>query len=398
MPTIKDIKVILTAPEGVNLIVVKVITDQKGLYGLGCATFAYRALAVKTVVESYLKPLLLGRDVSAIEDLWHVMYNNAYWRNDAISKNAISGVDMALWDIKGKMAKMPVYQLLGGRSRTAVPYYQHVNGTSIDEIINKIQACLNDGIRYIRIQWGLYDGVSKDLHTPPNSAPGIYMDPKKYIRDTIEMFQAVRAYYGDHIELIHDVHERLAPMDAIHLAKALEPYRLFFLEDPFAPEQLDWLKVLRTQSAIPIGIGELFNHPNEWEPLIKDRLIDFIRLHISQVGGLTPARKVSIFAEQFGIRTAWHGPGDVSPVGHAVNVHLSMNAHNFGILEWTKFSKTMYEVFPGMPYAKDGFLFVNDTPGLGIDIDEAEAKKYPAKHDVTKWTQTRLPDGTLVNP
>jgi mannonate dehydratase len=326
------------------------------------------------------------------------MYNNAYWRNDAISNNAISGVDMALWDIKGKMAGLPVYELLGGKSREGVPIYRHVNGSTLNEIVEKIESFKEKNIKHIRIQWGLYGGISKKLNTPPHSEQGIYMNPTQYMLDTLTMFEHVRKYCGDEIELIHDVHERLAPADAIYLAKQLEKYRLFFLEDVLPPEQTEWIQNLKSQCSTPIGIGELFNHPKEWEFLIKNRLIDFIRIHISQIGGFTPARKLAILAEHFGVRTAWHGPGDVSPVGHACNVHLSLNSHNFGILEWTEFSEKMYQVFPGMPFEQNGYLYTNDKPGFGIDIDEELAKLYPIKTTVTKWTQTRLPDGTLVNP
>ncbi len=398
MPTITDVRTILTAPEGINLIVVKVETDQEGLYGLGCATFAYREHAVKSVVDDYLKPLLLKRDVHKIEDLWHLMHNNAYWRNGGITNNAISGVDMALWDIKGKLAGLPVYELLGGKSREAVPYYRHVNGNTLDEIVEKIETLQKEGINHFRLQWGLYGGIAKNLNTPPNSEPGIYFSPSQYMQDTIKMFEHVRKHFGDSIELIHDIHERLSPSDAVFLAKRLEKHRLFFLEDPFPIEQVAWLEQLRNHSAIPVAIGELFNNPLEWTPLIKERLIDFIRVHISQIGGFTPARKLAVFAEQFGIRTAWHGPGDVSPVGHAANVHLSLNAHNFGILEWWDFPDILYKVFPGLPQVKNGYIHANDKPGFGIDIDETLAKKYPIKKTVTQWTQTRLPDGTLVNP
>ncbi len=398
MPVIKNIKTILTAPEGINLIVVKVETDQEGLYGLGCATFAYRELAVKNVVDNYLKPLLIDRDVHKIEDLWHLMHNNAYWRNGGITNNAISGVDMALWDIKGKIAGLPVYQLLGGKSREAVPFYRHVNGTTLSDIVEKIETFKKQNINHVRIQWGLYGGIPKDLNTPPNSEPGVYSNPTQYMLDTIKMFEHIRKHFGDELELIHDIHERLMPSEAIYLAKKLEKYRLFFLEDPLPIEQVAWLEQLKSQTATPIAIGELFNNPLEWTDLIKNRLIDFIRIHISQIGGFTPARKLAVFAEQFGIRTAWHGPGDVSPIGHAANVHLSLNSHNFGMLEWWGFSDAIYEVFPGMPIVKDGYIYANNKPGFGIDINETLAKKYPIKTRVTKWTQTRLPDGTLVNP
>lgn len=398
MPIITNVRTILTAPEGINLVVVKVETDLEGLYGLGCATFAYRELAVKSVVENYLKPLLLNRDVHKIEDLWHLMHNNAYWRNGGITNNAISGVDMALWDIKGKIAGLPVYDLIGGKSREGVPFYQHVNGKTLDEIVEKVEALKKQNIKHIRIQWGLYGGISKDLNIPPNSEPGMYSSPTQYILDTIKMFEHVRAHCGDEIELIHDIHERLMPAETIYLAKKLEKYRLFYLEDPLPLEQGEWLSQLKSQSSTPIAVGELFNNPSEWTHLIKNRLIDFIRVHISQIGGFTPAKKLAVFAEQFNVRTAWHGPGDVSPVGHAANVHLSLHSHNLGILEWCGFSKVMYDVFPGMPYVKNGYIYTNNNPGFGIDINEELASKYPIKTRITEWTQTRLPDGTLVNP
>ncbi len=398
MPIITNVRTILTAPEGINLIVVKVETDQEGLYGLGCATFAYREQAVKSVVDDYLKPLLLNKDVHKIEDLWHLMHYNAYWRNGGITNNAISGVDMALWDIKGKIAGLPVYDLLGGKSREAVPIYQHVNGKTLDEIVTKIETLQKQNVKHVRIQWGLYGGIAQNLNTPPNSQDGVYGDPKQYMNDTIKMFDHIRSHFGDGIELIHDIHERLTPSDAIYLAKQLEKYRLFYLEDPLPIEQGAWLRQLRAQTSTPIAFGELFNNPHEWHYLLTERLIDFIRVHISQIGGLTPAKKLAVFAEQFGIRTAWHGPGDVSPVGHAANVHLSLHSHNLGILEWCGFSEVMRKVFPGLPTVKNGYLYANNKPGLGIDIDEDLAKKYPAKTSVTKWTQTRLPDGTLSTP
>ena len=398
MPKIKDIRTILTAPEGVNLIVVKVETDKDGLYGLGCATFAYRELAVKNVVEEYLKPLLVGRDVHKIEDLWHVMNNNAYWRNGGITNNAISGVDMALWDIKGKIAGLPVYDLIGGKSREGIPFYQQINENTIEDIVNKVEEMKDNNITHARIQWGLYGGIADDINKPINAEPGNYFNPHQYMRDTIHMFKEVRKHCGEEIELIHDVHERLMPSDAIYLAKQLEPYRLFYLEDPFPLEQGTRLKQLKAQTTTPIAVGELFNNPTEWIPLIKEQAIDFIRVHISQIGGFTPARKLAILAEQFGVRTAWHGPNDVSPIGHMANIHLSLNAHNFGILEWCGFSYVVYKMFPGMPEVKNGHIYANDKPGFGIDIDEELAKKYPIKTKVTKWTQTRLPDGTLVTP
>ena len=398
MLKIKNIKTIITAPEDINLVVIKVETEDPELYGLGCGTFAYRENAVKCLIDDYFNPLLLNRDACKIEELWHLMNNNAYWRNGGIANNAISGIDMALWDIKGKMANMPVYDLLGGKSRQGVAVYRHASGNTLEEIAKDVENFKSEKVRHIRIQWGPYGGKPGKLNTPPNSEPGVYFCPDQYMKKTLELFKYVRYHCGDEIELLHDCHERLVPSDAIYLAKQLEKYRLYFLEDVLSPEQGEWLRHLKSQSCTPIAIGELYNNPKEWDYLIANRLIDFIRVHISQIGGLTPARKLAIFAEQFGVRTAWHGPGDVSPVGHAVNVHLDLNAHNFGIQEWCGFSERVYEVFPGMPYLKNGYLYTNDKPGFGIDINEKLAAKYPGKTRVTEWTQTRLPDGTLVKP
>lgn len=395
---IRDIRVINTNPAGANLTVIKVETTEPELYGLGCGTFSYRYKAVTLMVEEYLKPLLVGRDVADIEDLWHLMNSNSYWRNGPVTNNAISGVDMALWDIKGKLANMPVYDLLGGRSRQAVAVYRHADGKSFEEVVDNLNKFRDEGVRHIRIQFGGYGGKSENMNTPPNSPFGMYYCPDEYIHNTIKLFDYVRSHVGFGVELLHDSHERIAPIEAVGLAKSLEQYQLFFLEDILSPEQSDWFKVVRNQCATPIAMGELFNNPKEWDYLICNRLIDFIRVHISQIGGITPARKLAILCEQFGVRTAWHGPGDVSPVGHAANIHLDMNAHNFGIQEWSGINETLHEVFPGSPTLKNGYVYPNCKPGLGIDIDEKLAAKFPCDDGVTKWTQTRFPDGTFMNP
>ena len=212
------------------------------------------------------------------------------------------------------------------------------------------------------------------------------------------MIDHVRDALGERIELLHDVHERLHPIDAVQFAKDVEPYRLFFLEDPLAPEDVGWFEMIRQQSSTPLAMGELFNNPHEWRELITRRRIDFIRAHISQIGGITPARKLAALAEVYGIRTAWHGPADTSPVGHAANLHLEVAAPNFGIHEWYLPSELEYQVFPGMPEARDGYLYPNDRPGLGIDVDERVAAAHPCEEIVEQWTQTRLPDGSPARP
>jgi mannonate dehydratase len=395
---IADIRVILTAPAGCTLVIVRVDTTEPGLYGLGCATFTQRALAVKTGVEEYLKPLLLGRDVDRIEDIWQTSYVHSYWRNGPVLNNGISGVDMALWDIKGKRAGMPVYQLLGGKCREAAAVYRHADGSSPTEVEDHVRRLMAEGYHYIRAQMGGYGGRPGDLRSPEGAQPGAYYDAAAYARSVPRLFEHLRATIGFDVELLHDVHERLWPTDAIVLAKALEPYRLFFLEDPLAPEDLEYFQAIKAQCATPIAMGELFNSPREWTPLIAGRLIDFLRMHISQMGGLTPARKVAAHAELYGIRTAWHGPGDVSPVGHACNLHLDLVCHNFGVQEWSGFSDELREVFPGCPEVRGGYMYPNDLPGFGIDLDEEKANRYPHRTGVDQWSQARLPDGTLLRP
>ncbi|MGI5923889.1 MAG: enolase C-terminal domain-like protein [Lentisphaeria bacterium] len=396
--TIRDIRAICTAPAGINLIVVKVETSEPGLYGLGCATFAYRHRLVAAMVDDYLKPLLVGRAVADISDIWETVNHNAYWRNGPINNNALSGLDMALWDIKGKQAGMPLYDLLGGRCRPAARVYRHANGATLAEVAAKVRQYLTEGVTHVRVQWGGYGGRTGGARQPAGTLPGVYYCPDQYMRQTIELLAAMREELGEEVELLHDVHERLTPIQALGLAKALEPYRLFFLEDLLPPEQVPWFRTIRQQCATPLAMGELFNNPMEWDMLVRERLIDFIRVHISQIGGITPARKLAAFCEASGVRTAWHGPGDVSPVGHAANVHLDLASPNFGIQEWSGLNDTLREVFPGSPELQNGFVTLSERPGLGVDIDEKAAARFPCKDGVTTWTQTRWPDGTAFTP
>jgi mannonate dehydratase len=400
--TITNIRTILTAPETIPLVVVKIETSEPGLYGLGCATFTQRYLAVATAVDQYLAPYLIGKDVANIEDIWQTCQVNGYWRNGPITNNALSGVDMALWDIKGKVAGMPVYDLLGGKARAGAAVYRHADGKSLSEVEENVRKYMEQGLLYIRCQWGGYGGRIDQIKAPEGAPEGAYFDPHGYARNTVKLFDHIRNAVGDDIELLHDVHERLAPIEAVRLSKNLEPYRLFFLEDALSPEAVDWFALMRQQSATPIAMGELFTHPQEWLPLIQNRLIDFIRCHISTIGGITPAKKLAHLCEAFGIRTAWHGPGDVSPVGHAANLHIDLSSYNFGVQEWWGPSDLIKEVFPGTPELRGGYLYANDKPGLGIDIDEKLAAKYPPDNKnairPALWTTARTPDGGSWRP
>ena len=397
---ITKVSAIETCPQGSNLIVVRIDTNQPGLYGYGCATYTQRHKAVVTAIEEYMDQLLQGRDALAINDNWSVMMNSSYWRNGPVLNNAISGCDMALWDIAGKALGVPVWQLWGGKVREAVPVYRHSDGSDFDRLDEVISRYLEEGYQYIRIQYGGYgrSGKAVFLKTPEGSNEGAYFDPKRYLRSVPALFEHVRSRFGDEIELLHDVHERLSPIDAVWLARQLEQYRPFFLEDALSPEDGFWFKKIREACATPLAMGELFNNPMEWQPLIENRWIDYIRCHVSQIGGVTPARKLAAYCEPFGVKTAWHGPGDVSPIGHMANVHLDLTTTNFGIQEWCGMEQDprVQEVFQGMSEIHDGFAWANDKPGWGIEIDLKAAAKYPCDSSQPHWLLARLPDGTSV--
>ncbi|MBN1876546.1 MAG: starvation-sensing protein RspA [Anaerolineae bacterium] len=396
--TIQDVKVIVTQPAGSRLVIVKVITSEPGLYGLGCATFTQRFNAVVTALEKHLIPFALGRDIARIEEFWQMATVHSYWRNGPVLNNAISGIDQALWDIKGKLANMPVYDLLGGKCREAAAVYTHANGHTPEEVADNVKAFIEEGYRYIRIQMGGYGGKGDKMVKPEGALDGAYYDPRAYCRNMLRMMEHVRQEVGDEVELLHDVHERLQPIDAVRFAKDVERFNLFFLEDALAPEDIHWFRNIRQQCATRIAMGELFNNPHEWKIPVEEHLIDFIRMHVSQMGGITPARATALFANFYGVKTAWHGPGDTSPVGHAANLHLDLWSPNFGIQEWCRFPELVYEMFPGLPEVRNGYMYPNDKPGLGIDIDEDLAAKYPTTDTVDWWTQTRWPDGSPARP
>ncbi|HUI42157.1 MAG TPA: enolase C-terminal domain-like protein [Terriglobia bacterium] len=400
-PTIKDIKVIATQPAGVRLTVVKVLTDQDGLYGYGCATFTQRADLVEPAVEKYLKPFLVGKPADRIEDTWQACYNSSYWRNGPVLNNAIGGIDEALWDIKGRQANLPVYQLLGGKVREAAATYDTVGGADAAEVIDRARQSLAAGFKYIKVQIGV-PGMAV---YGPRSGPtmkglhaGAVFEPGPYMRRTRQMLETCRKQLGEEIELIHDVHERVSPHQAVQFAKELEPVRLFYLEDALSPEDIDYFRQIRQQCTTSLAMGELFNSPHEWQPLIAERLIDYIRVHLSQAGGLSPARKIAILAEQFGVKTAWHGPGDVSPVGHTAQLHLDLASTNFGVQEGGIIRGVEAEIFTGCAAYKDGYLWASDSPGWGIEVNEELAAKYPFRPDPLNggWGEIRRYDGAII--
>lgn len=404
MPKITDIQTIRTRKNG-TWVFVKVLTDQPGLYGIGSASDHYHARTVITAIET-IAPKLIGREAGAIEDNWQTVYTSAYWRNGSILNTALAGIDMALWDIKGKEAGMPVYQLLGGPTRAAVMAYAHASGEDLAELEDDVRRYIEEGYQVIRCQLGNYGGggfipataarMPKNLHGQQAA-----FDDEAYLETLPKMFAYLRDKIGFGPKLTHDVHEHLKPHNAVTLAKLLEPYRLFFLEDLLPPEQIGWYRLVRQQCTTPQAMGELFINPHEWTPLITERLIDFVRVRVSKGGGITQCRKIAALCEWFGVQTAWQEGGDNDPVNQMAAVHLDLSSTSFGVQEENHFAPKEYEVFPGHALLEGGYLYANASPGLGIDVDEAQARALLNPELASKslyMAEDRRSDGSIVRP
>jgi len=405
MPKIKEIRCIRTRSTGTWL-VVKVITDQPGLHGIGSAHDYNATGAVVAAIEEWVAPRLIGREASHIEDIWQSTYTSGYWRTGPTLNVALAGVDIALWDIKGKEAGMPVYQLLGGPCRAAVPCYAHASGETVEALEDDVRRYLEIGFPVVRCQLGAYGAggfiPAEQARRPKNAWPtDKVFDDETYIQNVEAMFGYLRNRLGFGVKLTHDVHEHLRPNMAVALAKILEPYRLFFLEDVLPPEQIAYYRLIRQQCTTPQAMGELFVNPQEWLPLISERLIDYIRCRVSKVGGITPARKIAHLTEWFGVQTAWQEGGNTDPVNLTASMHLDLASWNFGIQEENWFSEAELEAFPGHPVLEGGYLYANDKPGLGIDVDEEKARKLldPERARVPRYVaEDRKADGTVVRP
>jgi mannonate dehydratase len=399
---IVDAKVIVCCP-GRNFVTLKIMTDQ-GIYGLGDATLNGMEKSVVAYLENYCIPSLIGRDPGNIEDIWHYFYRGVYWRRGAVSMTAVSAIDMALWDIKGKALNTPLYNLIGGKSREKVLVYCHSYGKNIAEAINDVGSHIEKGFTAVRVQSGV-PGIEHTYGVPKDNKPyepahiGLayeeMWDTSKYLNFVPELFKKVRETFGDNIHLLHDAHHRCTPVEAARLAKELEPYHLFWLEDPVAGELQEGLRLIRQHSTTPIAIGEVFNTIYDYSNLITEQLIDYIRMPIVHGGGVTHLLKVAAIASIYHISTGFHGATDLSPVNLAASIHFNTAVNNFGILEYMPHQEIVSEVFKTNYTFEDGYLKIDDSPGIGVDIDEKAALKFP-------YTMARLPvnrktDGTMFN-
>jgi mannonate dehydratase len=399
---ITEAKVIVCCP-GRNFVTLKIVTDE-GLYGLGDATLNGREKAVVSFLQDYVCPMLIGRDPQQIEDIWQYLYKGVYWRRGAVNMTAIAAVDTALWDIKGKLANMPLYQLLGGRSRDRILVYTHANGRDMEHTLEAVAEAREKGYKAIRVQSGIpgmekiYGVAKSGHHYEPADAdlPSVETwNTQKYLDFLPNLFAEVRTQFGDDIQLLHDVHHRLTPIEAARLGKELEPFGLFWLEDPTPAENQEAFKLIRQHTTTPLAVGEVFNTIHDCRELIQNQLIDFIRMSVVHSGGITALRRVADLASLYQVRTGCHGATDLSPVCMGAALHFDFWVPNFGIQEHMMHEPLVDEVFPGAYRFADGYFTPGEAPGHGVDIDEKLAMKFPYKRACLPVS--RLEDGTLWN-
>lgn len=400
---ITDIKVFVSCP-GRNFVTLKVITDE-GVYGLGDGTVNGREMAVVSYLEEHVVPCLIGKDPHRIEDIWQYLYKGAYWRKGPITMAAIAAVDMALWDIKGKVADLPVYQLFGGKSREGIMVYGHANGESMEETLDNLGKFRDQGFKAVRLQcaipgltgtYGTLDGkkdyfeLQGDRPLPPEQP----WSTSKYLNFIPELFKKARELYGYEVDLVHDVHSRLTPIEAAQLGKDLEPYKLKFLEDASPADNQDGYSIIRNHTSTPLAIGEIFNSVWDAKDLITNQSIDYLRTAATHAGGLTALRRMGDFAAMYDVRMAPHGAPDLSPICHAAHAHFNSWIPNFGIQEFIGFgTEKLNSVFDHPLSFDNGFILLEDKPGLGVEYNEEEALKYEYKRSYLPVT--RLEDGTL---
>jgi mannonate dehydratase len=402
---ITDVRAIPTSAAGNHSwVFLKVTTSEPGLYGIGSASNINEGPAIVTSIKEQYAPFWIGKPADRIEDLWQSTNVRTYWRNSTVQNNILSAFDMALWDIKGKRANMPVYDLLGGKVRDAVPIYAHADGRDPKQVAENVRKYMDEGYRHVRAQMGGYGGggmIPPGRGSRPNSGfKGAAFDEDVYLEEIPKLFEYLRSSLGKDVKLLHDVHEHLTPTGAVELAKRMEPYRMFFVEDILPPEQIDWFPRIKQVCTTPMAMGELFTSPREYLPLISERAIDFVRCRVSQIGGITAAKRIAGVCEEFGVRTAWQEGGDNDPVNQLAAYHVDLTIASFGIQEENHFPQAVHDLLPGTAELRGGYLYGSGKPGLGIDIKEEEALKYPLKPVAAgdSWTTVRGMDGSIVKP
>jgi len=397
---IVDARVIVCCP-GRNFVTLKIVTED-GVHGLGDATLNGRELAVAAYLQDHVAPLLIGRDARRIEDTWHYLYKGAYWRRGPVTMTAISAVDSALWDILGKAANRPVYQLLGGASRDSVMVYGHANGVGVEDTVQAVGRYVSLGYRAVRAQCGVPEmshayGVGRgDLYyepAEPAAPPETVWSTERYLSFVPTLFERLRREFGPHVHLLHDVHHRLTPIEAARLGRSLEPYHLFWMEDPVPAELQEGFRIIRQHTTTPVAVGEVFNSIHDCRQLIQEQLIDYIRTTVVHAGGITHMKRIASLADLYHIRTGSHGATDLSPVSMAAALHFDLSVHNFGAQEYMRHTDDTDRVFPHGYRFEAGAMHPGDAPGLGADIDEELARTFP--YERAYLPVARKMDGTV---
>lgn len=381
---ISDLRVMDIGP-----LIVKIETDE-GVYGLGEATLGagHAEPGVVAVLQEHLRPVLLGRDPRRIDFLWQDNFRGHYWVGGPVLQTALSGVDMALWDILGKLAGMPVYQLLGGACRDRVLVYRHVygdhKGRTIEGIVEEAKHVVAEGYRVVR-------------GSPPVTTP--FFETERVIAGCIEQMTALRETIGPEREFTFDVHTRLAPMQAVRLCKAVEPLRPLFLEDCIRAENPESYALVRQHTSVPLATGEHYCHKWTFREVIERELVDYLRVDLSHVGGITEAKKIAAMGEVHYQELATHYTG--GPINGAASLHLNVAIPNCAVQEYAPPTEWQRRLFPGLPEIVDGFLVPNDQPGLGVELDEQALHAYLEEHGPprkeARLMNYRRPDGSVHN-
>jgi galactonate dehydratase len=365
---------------GRDIFVVKVETDE-GIYGIGEGGISGRELAMKGAVEHF-KALLVGRDPFEIEDIWQTLFRGGFFPGGPILSAAISAVDIALWDIKGKALGVPVYQLLGGKCRDRVDVYVGFAelGEDTDQAVQSALQRVKEGWRYIRTAPAASGGPNR-------------FEPVEAVENAIRGWKAVHEAVGPDIRMAIDMHTRFNPTHAVQLCRGIEPYRPFFVEDPIRSEEPAALRTVRQHTAVPLAVGEQYSSKWCFRQAIEEQLCDYARIDLCNVGGFTEARKIAGWCEVHYIDVVPHNP--LGPVSTAACVHLDFAINNFAVQELGGGLGTLPEVFPQQPQLVNNAFPLPTAPGLGVTFDEERAEQYP----IQMWNPPRFvrDDGAFTN-
>ena len=379
---ITDIKTYLVSPTGVF---VKVETDE-GISGFGEATINFHPQSVVGMIQD-LKGYLIGEDPQRIEYLWQSMFRDLFMRGGPTHCAAISGIDMALWDIKGKYYNAPVYQLLGGLARDRVRLYGHIQYKSDEDVVRNVLALKEDGCTMIRFRGFHNMDVVRQF------------DYAKGVEEHIHVLALMRKTLGDDVDIIVECHGRYDLEWAIKMCKLAEPYRPFFIEDPIRQENLSLMAAIRQQTPLPLATGERSHNKWDFRELIANRLIDYARPDVCHCGGISEMKKIAAFAEVYGVQLVPHNTQ--GPLAYAACMHAAFSIDNVSVVE-ASFANPFVRINPkGTMFAKpwptveNGYALPPKGPGLGVEVNEEALEEATANFVAPMQPRLRALDGSV---